>query len=98
MIPLDPHAAVIRHQRDIITMIGRAIGCPAHGQDEILAYALKHGHKGMYYTVEWSETLCLWVGLCSDYPELSHCDITPAKALEGIRALVPEPVELDEAA
>jgi hypothetical protein len=39
MIPLDPHAARIVHLQNAITELGRLIGCPSHGADEIVAYA-----------------------------------------------------------
>lgn len=40
------------------------------------------------YRVIWSEEDGEHVGLCAEFPSLSHLDKTPAKALEGIRKLV----------
>ena len=51
----------------------------------------------MHFTVEWSEAAQLWVGICSQYPSLAHMDTTPWRALQGVRELMPEPEELEDA-
>ena len=40
------------------------------------------------YRVIWSEEDGEHIGLCAEFPSLSHLDKTPGKALEGIRKLV----------
>jgi len=45
------------------------------------------------YRVIWSEDDQEYVGLCAEFPSLSHLDRTPEAALKGIMALVRTVVE-----
>jgi len=40
------------------------------------------------YRVSWSEEDQEFVGLCAEFPSLSHLDQDPTKAFDGIRKLV----------
>ncbi len=42
------------------------------------------------YRVTWSEEDNQCVGLCAEFPSLSWLDVTPEKALRGIRKVVAE--------
>jgi len=45
------------------------------------------------YRVIWSEEDAQCVGLCAEFPSLSHLASTPEKALRGIRKVVAEVTE-----
>jgi predicted HicB family RNase H-like nuclease len=45
------------------------------------------------YRVTWSAEEREFVGLCAEFPRLSHFDDSPEAALAGIRVLVHEAVE-----
>ncbi|MAF68319.1 MAG: toxin-antitoxin system HicB family antitoxin [Micavibrio sp.] len=40
------------------------------------------------YRITWSDDDQEWVGLCAEFPSLSHVDRNPEKAFKGIRTLV----------
>ena len=46
------------------------------------------------YRVMWSEEDGEYVGLCAEFPSLSHLDDTPEKAFAGIREVVAFAVEI----
>ncbi|MCW5790257.1 MAG: hypothetical protein KIT72_07545 [Polyangiaceae bacterium] len=46
------------------------------------------------YRVTWFEDEQEWVGLCAEFPRLSHFDDSPEAALAGIRAVVATGLEL----
>ena len=46
------------------------------------------------YRVMWSEEDGEYVGLCAEFPSLSHLDDTPEKAFAGIRGVVAFAVEI----
>lgn len=45
-------------------------------------------HEHYAYRVIWSEEDREYVGLCAEFPSLSHLDETPVAALQGMIALV----------
>lgn len=45
-------------------------------------------HELYTYQVIWSEDDREFVGLCAEFPSLSHLDETPVAALQGIMNLV----------
>lgn len=50
-------------------------------------------HENYTYRVIWSEEDGEHVGLCDQFPSLSHLDSTPVKAMEGIMYLVKDVIE-----
>ena len=48
------------------------------------------------YRVFWSEADQEFVGTAVEFPGLSHLDVDPAKALDGIRGLTKEVVDSNE--
>lgn len=45
-------------------------------------------HEHYTYRIVWSEEDGEHVGLCTEFPSLSHLDSTPVKAMKGIMSLV----------
>ena len=50
-------------------------------------------HKHYTYRVTWSEDDKEYVGLCAEFPSLSHLDEDPVPAMEGILTLVKDVVK-----
>ncbi len=50
-------------------------------------------HEHYTYRVTWSEDDKEYVGLCTEFPSLSHLDETPVAAMEGVLKLVQDIVE-----
>lgn len=56
---------------------------------------MPYGLRAMNFRVIWSEEDGEFVGLCAEFPSLSHLAPTEADALAGIRELVTAEVETD---
>ena len=50
-------------------------------------------HEHYTYRVTWSEDDNDYVGLCAEFPSLSHLDETPVAAMKGILKLVKDVVD-----
>lgn len=50
-------------------------------------------HKHYTYRVTWSEEDQEYVGLCTEFPSLSHLDKTPEAAMNGVLGLVKDIVD-----
>lgn len=50
-------------------------------------------HNAYTYRIVWSEDHIMHIGLCAEFPLLSHRDPDPAQALAGIMGLVSQAIE-----
>ncbi|WP_424094499.1 type II toxin-antitoxin system HicB family antitoxin [Moorena producens] len=58
---------------------------------------MKVNHQHYTYSITWSKEDGEFVGLCAEFPSLSHLDTSLVAALEGISNLVAEVLEDMEA-
>jgi predicted RNase H-like HicB family nuclease len=57
---------------------------------------IEETNKKHSYRVFWSEEDGEYVGLCSEFPGISHLDETQEKALKGIQELVEFAIQVRE--
>ncbi|NEN97308.1 MAG: toxin-antitoxin system HicB family antitoxin, partial [Moorea sp. SIO3I7] len=58
---------------------------------------MKVNHQHYTYSITWLKEDEEFVGLCAEFPSLSHLDTSGVAALEGISTLVAEVLEDMEA-